>query len=1138
MERLHIALLGTFQVTGDDGPITDFEADSARALLAYLAMHAGAAFPRTALAALLWPDQPEADALHALRQALNRLRRAIGDAEADPPFLTITRTDIGFNPHSRYRLDVATFRDLVAACKQHPHRRLHVCRTCRERLSEAAALYRGDLLAGFFLDSPPFEEWLLLEREALHRQAIEVLDALATCHEERGEWDAVQRYARRQVELEPWREEAHQQLIRALALSGQRSAALAQYHACRRILAAELGVEPAASTEALRRQIEDETLAPPPQPPYNLPVQLTPFIGRTAELAQVAERLNRPDCRLLTLVGPGGVGKTRLALQAAGGERGAFRDGIYFVSLAAAHATDPLGALLAQALGVNPRPGEDLNAQLVRYLKDKEMLLVLDNLERLGAGGELIVDLLQRAPDVRLLTTSQRPLNIVGEWVFNVRPLDCPPDDTVGDKGDDYSAVQFFRQSALRRQPDFALSPANRADVVRICRLLGGIPLALELAAGWLHARSCEEIARAIQHDLDFLRTASPGVDERHRSIRAALDYSWGLLTAAEQAALRRLAVFPAGFGSEAALHVAETTEDVLASLVDKSMLQQVTYESPRPATRYWMHNLMRRYAMERLVGEPDDAFAAHQRHCDFYCALLAGLEGDLTGRSPRRALEILDDEVDNIRAAWEWAVAQEDVPQIERALEGLTWFYILRGRFQEGEAVLGRAAESLGQGGPAAERLTCKLAVRRGVFLGHLGRYDEAEAVVSASLQSLQEFDDVPGVVLCLATLSWAHSRRGNYAQARDFAIQALTLAQTHALRHLEADSLNHLGSAYVYLEDFAQAQDCYNRSLHIRRELGDRWGESVALGNLGVVAYEQSQFQAAHDCFAQALEIIRRDIGSREREAWCLTNLGMTALEYGDYAASLDYYQQALCLGRETGNLWETSNTLSNLGYTCWALGDFAHSEEYYAEAIQTKQEIGDRRGAGLTLALYGLLLHALGRDAEALRVGEEALAVAGELGSAQVQAYALTCIGQAQVGLGRLAEAADAYRRALALRRELGQESLAVELSGALASIALLQGDLVQAQSLADDILRYLERGSLDGALDPFGVYLTCYRVLQADRRLEAGAVLETAYRALQERAGRIPDEALRRSFLENVASHAQIVQEWEKGIKHQI
>lgn len=1128
MERLSISLFGAFQVTGNGEPITEFEADSARALLAYLAMHAGTAFPRTALAALLWPEQPEADALHALRQALNRLRRAVGDAEADPPFLTVTRTTIQFNPQSRYWLDVAAFRDLVAACDQHPHRRLTACRACRERLTGAAALYRGDLLAGFFLDSPPFEEWLLLERESLHRQAIEVLDWLTACHAQRGEWDAVQRYARRQVELEPWREEAHQQLMRALALGGQRSAALSQYRICRHTLATELGVEPAAATETLRKQIEAERLVPPPQPPCNLPIQLTPFIGRTAELAQIAERLNHPDCRLLTLVGPGGVGKTRLALQAAGEERGAFRDGIYFVSLAAAHAGEPLGAVLAQALGVNPRPGEDLNAQLVNYLKGKEVLLVLDNLERLGAGGELIVDLLQRTADVRLLATSQQPLNLVGEWVFNVSPLEYPADDTADAASDNYSAVQFFRESALRRRPDFALGPANRPDVVRICRMLGGIPLALELAAGWLHARSCAEIARAIQHDLDFLRTASPGVAERHRSIRAALDYSWGLLAAEEQAALRRLAVFPAGFDGAAALRVADTTESILAALVDKSMLQQATYESPRPITRYGMHNLMRRYAMERLVADSDDAFLAHKRHCDYYCALLASLKDDLTGRAPCLALEILGDEVDNIRAAWEWAVAQEDVPQIERALEGLTQFYTLRGRFQEGETLFGRAVQSLERSGVAEQTrpIIHQLVARRGIFLGHLGRYDEAEGLFQESLQAAQMLGDAPEIVLCLNMLSWVHSRRGNYAQAEAFATQALTLAQAHALRHLEADSLNHLGSACFYLEDFVRATEYYSRSLHIRRELGDRWGESVALSNLGTVAYEQSQFQTAHICFTQALDIIRRDIGSREREAWCLNSLGMTALEYGDYAASLDYYGQALHLGRETGNQWETSNTLSNLGYTCWALGDFARSETYYAEAIQTKQEIGDRRGGSLTLALYGLLLHSLGRDGEALRVGEDALAVAEELGSTQVQAYALTCIGQAQVGLGRLEEASDTYRRALALRHELNQHSLAVELLGGLAHIALLQGDLAQAQVYVDDILRYLETGSLDGALDPFGVYLTCYRVLQAAQRPEAGAVLETAYRALQARAGRIPGEEMRRLFLSNVASNAEV------------
>jgi len=256
------------------------------------------------------------------------------------------------------------------------------------------------------------------------------------------------------------------------------------------------------------------------------------------------------------------------------------------------------------------------------------------------------------------------------------------------------------------------------------------------------------------------------------------------------------------------------------------------------------------------------------------------------------------------------------------------------------------------------------------------------------------------------------------------------------------------------------------------------------------------------------------------------------MTSLDCGDYAAALDYYQQALHLGRETGNVWEASNTLSNLGYTCWVLGDFARSEAYYTESIQTKQEIGDRRGGSLTAALYGLLLHSLGRDAEALRVGTDALAVAEELGSAQVEAYALTCIGHAQVGLGLLHQAEAAYRRALTIRRELGQQSMAVEILARLAHLALIQDDLAQAQAHVDEILCYLEDGSLDGALEPFLVYLTCYRVLRANRHPEAGAILETAYRALQAHADRIPEPELRRSFLTNIAAHAGIVGEWEQ------
>lgn len=312
MAHLEIALLGSLQVTRDRQPVTRFETGAARLLLAYLAMHAGIPIQREVLADLLWSKKSRAAALLALRQTLNRVRRALDELEGAPCFLHVTPQSVEFDAESDYWLDVDAFRSLIASVRRHHHRRLTACHSCMRQLTQAAELYRGELLSGFHLESLPFQEWLVMERESLHRQAMEVFFHLANIHTQHGEYTQAQIYARRQLAAEPWREEAHRQLMAALALSGQRSAALAQYAACCRILADELGVEPERKTRLLYEQICAETF-PPAAPPHNLPAPLTRFIGREAELERIAERLNTPAYRLLTLTGPDGVVKTRLA---------------------------------------------------------------------------------------------------------------------------------------------------------------------------------------------------------------------------------------------------------------------------------------------------------------------------------------------------------------------------------------------------------------------------------------------------------------------------------------------------------------------------------------------------------------------------------------------------------------------------------------------------------------------------------------------------------------------------------------------------------------------------------------------------------------------------------------------------------
>ncbi|RME44821.1 MAG: SARP family transcriptional regulator, partial [Chloroflexi bacterium] len=351
MRQLSLYLLGPYHVILDGAPVTEFRSDKVRALLAYLAVEADRPHRRDALAGLLWPDVPDRTARKNLRLTLHRLRDALDDLETESAYFRITRETIQVRPAAIW-VDAVAFAGLIAACQNHDHRHVETCAACAERLAEAAALYRGDFLQGFFLDDClAFSEWVLLKREALHRQALPALSHLAEYHRRRGEMKQAQVYATRQLELEPWREEAHRQLMDILARSGEVCAALAQFETCRRVLAVELDIEPDDETVRLYQRIR----ATRGRPHHNLPPQVTPFVGRDDELARIAELLADPDCRLLTIVGPGGIGKSRLAVQAAqmlaDEHARRFLEGVAYVPLAGVESPAVLPSAIAEALG-------------------------------------------------------------------------------------------------------------------------------------------------------------------------------------------------------------------------------------------------------------------------------------------------------------------------------------------------------------------------------------------------------------------------------------------------------------------------------------------------------------------------------------------------------------------------------------------------------------------------------------------------------------------------------------------------------------------------------------------------------------------------------------------------------------------
>ena len=953
MAHLSLSLLGACEARRDGVLLTGFRTVRVRVLLAYLAVQAERAHGREALANLLWPEQPDATARTYLRQALANLRTVLDEPAAGVPTLLFTRDTVQLNPACSYDLDVTAFHALLAACARHPHRRAGTCTACAQRLEQAVALYRGSFLGQFYLrDSAPFEEWAALTREALHQEAVTALAQLATYYERRRTYDAVARLAWQQIGLDPWREEAHQQLMRALALNGQRSAALKQYERCRRVLASELGVEPAAETTALYEHIRDSASAElsaqkdEPLRLQNFPAETTALIGRENDLAELGALLENPACRLITIVGPGGIGKTRLALAAAREQAAAFTHGAAFVPLVAISSAAFVAPAILAALGVVLQGVREPRDQLLEYLRGKELLLVLDNFEQLLApdlsehegGDELLTAILQCASDVTLLVTSRERLALDSEWLYDLAGLSYPPGEPSGGVKT-YGAIQLFvqRASQVRRHVD--LTDREAHTVARICQLVEGLPLAIELAAAALRGRSITAIAEAIESSVMALASGLRAIPEQHRSMWATFEHSWRLLSDEERQVVPRLSVFRGGFEEDAAGQIAQASPDLLASLMDKSLLRW------NGVARYDLHELVRQYAGAKLEAA-GEAEPLQRQHAEYYLALAESAAPHLFGANQVALLDRLTMEHDNFRAVLAWCQTGSGRFALGLRIGGaLENYWRFRAHHREGHNwIVGFLAQEADEA--AAEP-----------------RPMASRAALQVRAKALRTAGDQKKEVM------------GDLAQARTFLAESVRL-----YRDLEEPvSLAHSLWSFAHLEwtqgAYVHAAELAEESLRLDQAADYGTGISWALWLLSNIVREEGDLERAAmlaDMARQHAEELTLPVNL----AYAYLSISRVRLAMGELVSAHRSAEEALTIGRRAAHPPLIAHVLLQQGRIAQAEGDGRLASELWELALSGARPINLLRALAEILLELGWAEHEQGNDERAQALLTESL------------------------------------------------------------------------------------------------------------------------------------------------------------------
>jgi predicted ATPase/DNA-binding SARP family transcriptional activator len=892
-EILQFYLLGSPEVRRGSIILPPLPTQKTTSLLAYLLLHKHFSHSREKLAELFWGDVSDEQARHSLRTALATLRRELGS----DLFLT-DRESIQVSPDFSIWVDALEFEKQARSATD-----LDIA-----TLQSTISLYRGDLLPDFY------DDWILRERDRYQTLYLVLLLQMTQLLRARSDYARAIEYAERALECEPANERAHQHLIFCHLANGDRSAALRQYEACCRTLQEELAVEPSPETTALYNWLTRAPTKALEARITNLPIPISSYIGRVREMARVKEML--AQARLATLTGPGGCGKTRLAIQAASDLVDSFRDGVWWVDFAPLTDASLVSQAVAKAMGFQEVPGVPIEETILHLLRPRMVLLVLDNCEHLvDEIARLAMALLNECPALKILATSREALGILGEMILLVPPLSFPLAGQFlpGEKAKDYESVRLLCERATAVKPNFGLSEGNTSAVAQICFQLDGMPLAIELAAACIKAMPVSEIAERLNDRFRLLTAGSRTALHRHQTLRAVIDWSYSLLPEKERSLLMRLSTFVGGWTLAAAEAVSSDgissheVFELMARLVDKSLVE--TSEEPGGGARYRMLETVRQYGLERL-SEAGQVGATRHRHALFFAGLAERAEPQLRGPEVRAWLARLETEHDNFRSALDWSLAHGSAELCLRFAGALGIFWH-RGYLSEGGAWLERLLE---RGKEAPPRLRVKAMASASWLARDLGEYRRATGLQEESAEILRAVGDKLGLF----------------------------------------DVLIGRGLLAVYQNDPQRAFANFGEALALAEELGHRWGRARALVNLAHAALFNLQWDAeARSRCEEALELFRQ-LDDATEQAHALIILGPGAHYEGDDQRGRRLVEQGVAICRQAGDRRQLAWATSVLGVMLRWEGRVDEALPIAKEGLRLAQELGEK-----TIEVFALVL-----------------------------------------------------------------------------------------------------------------------------------------------------------------------------------